>query len=36
MSEKETPAIVDKPPPAEVRRADQKLARPRDAATMMD
>lgn len=35
MSEKETPAIVDVPAASEVRRADQKLARPRDAATLL-
>ena len=35
MSNEEKPAVVDMPTPAERRRPDQKLARPRDAATLL-
>jgi 8-oxo-dGTP pyrophosphatase MutT (NUDIX family) len=35
VSEKEMPAIVDVPAASQVRRAGQKLARPRDAATLL-
>jgi 8-oxo-dGTP pyrophosphatase MutT (NUDIX family) len=35
VSGKEPQAIADKPSPAERRRPDQKLARPRDAATLL-